>query len=271
MDDAVVSFVEVDVRPDAGVAVSVFLHLLAQRAPRSKVAPAETGGIDEDFLSVLHNGIVHRDILAFGEEFVNHLLFLRRVVDGQQILEDARHGGLVHAERVDNRADVPDKDARVPEIAALLEIKFCRLAVRLFLEGIYAEHIVFARRGKAKVGLDVPVTRFGARGLNAEGHDSICFCGVFERLLNSFGEFLLIGHHVVARHYGDVCLGVAFLYLPTYVADTRSSVSPARLCENVLCGYLRQLLLHEVAVVGRSYYIYIVLRDDVAKAVGGEL
>src|SRR5574344_1699935 len=60
MDDAVVSFVEVDVRADASVAVSVFLYLFAQRTPRSKVAPAETGGIDEDFLGVLHNGIVHR-------------------------------------------------------------------------------------------------------------------------------------------------------------------------------------------------------------------
>ena len=111
MDDAVVRFVEVDVRPDAGVAVSVLLHLLAQRAPRAEVAPAETGGIDEDLLCVLHNGIVHRDMLTSGEELVNHLLLLRRVVDGQQIFEDARHGGLVHAERVDNRADVPNKDA----------------------------------------------------------------------------------------------------------------------------------------------------------------
>ena len=83
MDYAVVSFVEVDVRANASVAVSVLLHLLAQRTPRAEVAPAETGGIDEDFLGVLHNGIVHGNILAFGEEFVNHLLFLRRVVNGQ--------------------------------------------------------------------------------------------------------------------------------------------------------------------------------------------
>ena len=76
---------------------------------------------------------------------------------------------------------------------------------------------------------------------------------------------------MVARHYSYVCLGVALLYLPTYVADARSSVAAARFCEDILSRHVGQLLLHDVAVVGRGYNINIVIGNDVAEAVGGEL
>ena len=122
MDDAVVGIVDIHVLADDAVAVEVFLGLHQQGAPGAQVAPTEIGRADEDFLCLLHDGIVDGNALAFGEALVYLLLLLFRSIDRQQVLENAVNGWLVHAEGIHDGTDAPDEDAGIPEIAAVADV-----------------------------------------------------------------------------------------------------------------------------------------------------
>ena len=83
MNDAVVTLDDVDILTDTYITIQVLLALLVKRAPCAEVAPAEVGRTNEDFLSLLHDGIVYGDVFAFWETFVDDLLFLVCSVNGK--------------------------------------------------------------------------------------------------------------------------------------------------------------------------------------------
>ena len=86
--NAVVRLIEFHVFSDGCVAVEVVLGLEHERGPCAEVAPSEVSRTYEYFLRLLHDGVVYRDVLAFGIAAVDHLLLLWCAVDAQHTLEN---------------------------------------------------------------------------------------------------------------------------------------------------------------------------------------
>ena len=97
-----------------GISLSNLAGNVAKEGGIGIISAAQIGFRDPDFekdskaanLRAIHSELEKARAIA-----PEGVIGFNIMVAMQQILEDARHGGLVHAERVDNRADVPDKDA----------------------------------------------------------------------------------------------------------------------------------------------------------------
>ena len=271
MYDGVVRFVEIDVVANGHVAVFVGVGMFAQGVPAAQVAPAEVGGIDEDFLGLFHDGVVHGDAFAEGEALVDHGLFFGVIVVGEDVLEGARDFGMIHAERVDNSAHAPDEDARVPEEVVLLDILEGCLHIGFFAEGIHAENVALARGGETQVGLDISVARLGMGGLDAEGDDGVGFGSKLQAVLDSLLECLHVHDDVVAGCHNYVGARVALLDFPTDVADAGGRVASAGLYDDVGFGHFGQLFVYLVAVLLAGGHPYVFGQHDTFESFKGQL
>lgn len=271
VDDAVVRIVEVDVFANAGVAIFVFGRLLVERNPRTKVAPSEGRRVDKDFLCLFHDGIVHGNVLAGGENFVNHLLLLLRVIVREEVGEDARHLGVVHTEGIDDGGHAPDEDAGVPEVVALLDVALGNVERGLLLERVYAVDVALARGGIAQVGLDVAVSCGREGGANAERHDGVGLSREVHGVGNGGAEFLDVSDDMVAGSHHYVGAWVALLDFPTDVADAGRSVALAGLEQHILRRHFRQLFADKVFVFCRGDYPNVLGEYDIFESLNGEL
>ena len=258
MDHAVGSLEETDIVADGCIAIEVFLGLIAQRTPSAKVAPAKFAWADKDFFGFLHDGIVHRDTLAFREDAVNFFLFLVGAVVGQQIFKGFRDGWLVDTEGIDNRTDVPDEDACIPEVIVLLDILLGCGSIRFLFEGVHSEDALVAQRAGREVGLNIAVSRFGAGGLNAQCDDGIGLGGEAEAAGDDALKFGYIHHYVVTGSDNDVGLGILRLDSPADVCNAGSCIAPAWFAEDVACRHLGQLLSDNVCItfVGDNPHVF---------------
>ena len=269
--DAVVAVEELHVLPYAGVAVFVLLKVLAQGVPRTKVAPAKVGGNDEDFFCVLKDGVVHADGFARGEGLVDSLLLLRGVEHGQEVFEDFSHGGLINAEGVDNGRNAPNEDARVPQIAGVLDVGFSGFEVGFFLECLHAENRASARRAIGHVAFDVAVAGFGARGLDAEGDDGIGFGTEVEGFADALAEHVGLHNDMVGGCDNDVGFAVDFLDAPAGIGNAGSRVAPARFKDDVALRDAGQLLGYEGSILTGRDNPNVLGRHHVLKAFNSKL
>ena len=114
MDDTSMRIKDFDVLTNTSIAVQVMLSLCQQRAPGAKIAPPKVCRIDKDFLRLLHDGIVDRDILAVYIALIHSLLFLVGAKNILKTLENIVYSGRIDAERVDDGLHIPNEDTRVP-------------------------------------------------------------------------------------------------------------------------------------------------------------
>ena len=249
VDDAIVGVVEVHVLADDAIAVEVFLGLSQEGAPRAQVAPSEVGGAYEYLLGLLHDGIVNRDALAFGEALVDLLLLPRRAIDGQQALEDAIDGGLIHTEGVDDGAYTPDEDAGIPEVRLVADVFHSLLLAGFLTERIHPEDFLVARAARGEIGLNIAVASFGTCGLHAKRYDGIGLARELHALVDHTAELFTVDHDMIAGRHHHVGLGVFLLDAPTDVGDAGGRVAAARLTKHVSGRHLGQLLAHDVGIL----------------------
>lgn len=69
----------------------------------------------QNLIRLLHNGIIHRNVLAQREIPVNHFLLLVRIIIRKQTLEHLRNGRLIYAQGVHHRIYIPHKNTGIPE------------------------------------------------------------------------------------------------------------------------------------------------------------
>ena len=103
MHDAVMRVEELDVFSYCGVAVEVVIGLHEQRGPCAEVAPSEVGRTHEYLLHLLHDGVIHRNILAFLIALIYQILLLRRTVYVKHALKQLAYRRTVNSESVHYR------------------------------------------------------------------------------------------------------------------------------------------------------------------------
>lgn len=269
--DAVVRIVEVDVIAYAGIAILVFGGLLMERNPRAKVAPSEGRGVNKDFLCLFHDGIVYGNVLAGGENLVNHLLLLLRIVVREEVGEDTRHLGVVHTEGIDDGRHAPNEDAGVPEVIALLDVALGNVERGFLLKGVYAVDVALARGGIAEVGLDVSVTCGGIGGAYAERHDGVGLSREVHGVGNGGAELLDVGDDMVAGSHHHVGTWIALLDFPAHVANAGRRIALAGLEQHILSGNFGQLFSDKVFVLCGGDYPNVLGEYDIFESLNGEL
>ena len=83
VNDAVMTFEDIDVIANTYVTIEIFLALLVQRSPGAKVTPSEVGRTHENLLGLLHDGIVYGNVFALWEKTVDLFLFFGCAIDGE--------------------------------------------------------------------------------------------------------------------------------------------------------------------------------------------
>ena len=73
---------------------------------------------------------------------VNLLLLGIGIEHGHQRSEDVGNLGLVYAEGIDNRVDIPYEDTCIPIVVVLADILLGCFHIGLLLEGVYAENLL---------------------------------------------------------------------------------------------------------------------------------
>ena len=175
-DDRRTRVVEVAPLGRHGVGVAVLARVLVDRAPRADVAPAEFAAADVNVVGLFHDAVVDRDGAALREGDLHHVALGVGPQGAHHPAEEGVVLGEVLLERFDDRADLPDEDARVPEKLARLQED-----LRQFQVGLLREALDLAD-GAAVRDLDVAVSRVGARGLDADGHQRVVLRGEGEAL-----------------------------------------------------------------------------------------
>ena len=197
----------------AAVALVIGRREAAHRVPRADVVPAEGAGHHGHTVGFLHDGIVDGDVRCLAEVVADDLqqggvagvLLLRAGLAGAG---GAQHVGGVLLQGFQHAAGGKAEHARVPQVVAGGQQLFGLLAGGLLDE---ANHVAAAaglltHARDRLAGLDVAVTRFRGRGLDAEG-DQIPLGGQCGRLADGGAEQGLVTDQVVGRHHQHQGIG----------------------------------------------------------------
>ena len=110
--------------------------------------------------------------------------------------------------------------------------------------------------------LDVSISRFGTRGLHAQGEQCIVLLDKRKSLLNGVTELVFLQDKVVTRSYHDI--DIVALILMSHrldvcdsVCDARSGVSARWLTKHLIGLHIGNLLQHHVAIqhVGHDQHV----------------
>ena len=245
MDEAVLAAEQAHVATDNGVTLFIRDDVCLDGAPASEVAPAQVSGYHIDVSGFLHDSVVDGNLLAVrevlpedgrlggreqgGGDGVHHAGDLRRI--GPQLARDGLH--------------VPDENARVPEIMAVLDIGFRRLLIRFLLESRHFHDL--ALHGIRCI--DVAVTGFRTGGGDAHGDDGVSPVRRGERLADDIGKVRRLQHQRVGGRDDDVGVGMALGDLPAGVGDAGGRIPGFGFRQDLVVGNRRDLFLDDVHIL----------------------
>ena len=271
MHNAVAGVAERDAFAHHSIAVAVVREFGVERRPSAEIAPTERGGTHIDIVGFFHDGVVDGDVFAGGEVLCNGGALLGGVVDGQQLLKNARDAGRVDTEGVDDGGNAPHKNAGVPKIARLFQVTLRGGEIGLFAEAVDGIDIALARGGIAEVGLDVAIAGGGTIGMDAEGDNGVGLGCELNTLTDALREGGGVAHIVVGGRNNECGSRITLLDTPGGIADAGGRAAHAGLEQDVVARHVGELLGHDRSVAFGGDHPDIFGRDNAAEAVDGEL
>lgn len=271
VDDASLAFDDMDIVAHNGIATVVLREQFVKGTPRPDVAPTEFCRRDEDFVSVLHDGIVNGDVFAGGVYLVNLRLLLWGIIDGDEGFELIADIAAIDAKGIDDGGDAPNEDAGVPKVVLLLDVVLGGGQIGLLAEGIDTIDVLMAQSGETQVTTDVAIARCGMGGTDAEGNDGVCLRGKLYGLTDDVAETFDVPDIMVGGGYYDVGAWVAHLDFPRDVTDAGRCAASARFEQDILLRNLGQLLLDKMGKALSGNDPHVLGRYDAGKTIEGEL
>ena len=229
--------------------MGIFRQILVQRSPSTQITPSKAGRKDKNLIRLLHNGIIHRNILAQREILVNHFLLLVRIIIRKQTLEHLRNGRLIYAQGIHHRIYIPHKNTGIPEEIIFLNIAPGCFQIGFLFKRIHPEYLLIGGRRYTEISFNVTVARLRTSRFHAQGKDSVRIGRKIHRRINHPLKLRNIHHNVVAGGHHHIGLRITCLYFPTDVCYTRSRIATARLTQDMIISNIGQLLLYSVRIL----------------------
>ena len=193
------------------------------------------------------------------------------VVDGQQLLKNARDPGRVDTEGVDDGGNAPHKNAGVPKIARLFQVTLRGGEIGLFAEAVDGIDIALARGGIAEVGLDVAIAGGGVLRVNAEGDDGVGFGGELNALTDALRESGSVAHIVIGGRNNECGTGIALFDAPCGVADAGGGAAHAGFEQHVVARHVGELFGDNFGIALGGDHPNVFGRNNAVETVDGEL
>ena len=262
-DDRRARVVEVAPLLGNGVGVTVLARVLVDGAPGPDVAPPELPAADVDVVGLLHDAVVDRDGAALREGDLHDVAFGFGAHGLHHAAEERMVLGEVLLEGLDDRTDLPDEDARIPEEFARLEEYLCQFEVRFFGKAL---HLADGFRVR---DLDVPVPRIGAGGLDAHGHQGVVLRGEVEAFGDDGAEILFVEDQVVRGGDDHLRIGIGLHERVGRIGDARGGIASHGFAQHLPFFEFGDMLQHQPLVFVVGHHEEILRGDDFCKAFVG--
>lgn len=146
------------------------------------------------------------------------------------------------------RAGLPDENTRIPEEFAALHEGLGQFQIGLFRKTLHRTNGLVGR------GLYITVTRFGACGTDADGHQRIVARHEIEALADDRAEPLLVDHPVIGRRDDHLRFGIVFPQPVGGVGDGRRGIAADRLAENLFFADLGKDIADQFLVTSVGHH-----------------
>ena len=176
---------------------------------------------------MLHNGVIDRNMLTFGEFCIDCLLFVRRIINIVQRIEYSRYFGFIPAESIFNRPHIPQKNSGIPIISPCRQISFCRFQIRFFFKSFHLPDY-FCSGFRTVFFLfyfyiTIPGFRTG-RPHPYSQNPILAFHKIYPFTDHPF-KFRHIHHDMIGRRDNQIRLRIFLFNLPGCIGNTRSRIT----------------------------------------------